>query len=393
VVVVFRDVTEKHKVDERLRNAQKLEALGVLAGGLAHDFNNLLTGIFGYLEIARRKYRAQDDAGGPLDKSLAVLDRARGLTRQLLTFSRAGQPVTAPLALEELLRNSAQFVLSGSNVSCEIQVAPDLWLCEADAQQIDQVVDNLLLNARQAMSRGGKVNLSARNFVAQGDSRLPLPDGRYVRLEIRDEGEGIPPELLSRIFEPFFTTKTAGSGLGLATAYSIVRKHAGHIDVESELGSGSVFTVYLPASSGGPPVAAPAAPQARTGKGRVLVLDDEEYLCDIVSETLTSLGYSVQTARRGEDAVALCEQARAAGTPFDLAILDLTIPGGMGGLAAAARLRRIDPAIRTIAASGYSSDPVMADPAAYGFRAAVVKPFTEGELSAAVAAVLAPPPG
>jgi PAS domain S-box-containing protein len=393
VVVVFRDVTERQRVDERLRNAQKLEALGVLAGGLAHDFNNLLTGIFGYVEIARRKYRAQHDPGGPLDKSLSVLDKARGLTRQLLTFSRAGQPVTAPLAVGQLLRNSAQFALSGSNVSHEIQTPDDLWLCEADEQQIDQVIDNLLLNARQAMSHGGMVTLSASNFIAQAEGRPPLPEGRYVRLEIRDQGEGIPGELLSRIFEPFFTTKATGSGLGLATAYSIVRKHGGHIEVESEPGVGSLFTVYLPASSAGAAARPQTALRSMAGRGRVLVVDDEDYVCDVVSQMLTGLGYSVQTVRRGEEAVAMFEKTRATDTPFDLVILDLTVPGGMGGIATLARLCTIDPHVRAIAASGYSRDPVMANPAAYGFRAALVKPFTEAELSAVLSSALERPRG
>jgi PAS domain S-box-containing protein len=389
VVLVFRDVTEKRMVEEQLQSAQKLEALGILAGGLAHDFNNLLTGIFGYIDLARRSRDEPSKAEANLDKALSVLDKARGLSGQLMTFSRAGQPATAPFDLGSLLRTSARFVLSGSSVSCEQRVPDDLWPCLGDERQIEQVVDNLLLNARQAMPAGGIVWLGAENVTVPDEVRLPVEPGRYVRVSVRDHGPGVLPELRARIFEPFFTTKPGGTGLGLTTAYSIVRKHNGCIDVESAMGAGTTFTVLLPAASALVPAERGGDAEPRPGAGRILLMDDEAYLRDVAREMLEVLGYSVETVANGDDAIRAYEEARSGGKPFRALILDLTVPGGTGGLAVVSRLRTIDPRVCAVASSGYSSDAVMSNPEAHGFTGRLTKPFTMAELAEVLAQALA----
>jgi PAS domain S-box-containing protein len=388
VVLVFRDVTEKHRVEEQLQTAQKLEALGILAGGIAHDFNNLLTGVFGYIDLADRRSADPKSTRDTLAKALAVLRKARGLTGQLLTFSRAGQPVTAPLSLSELLRNSARFAMSGSNVLCEVEIPAHLWSCQGDEQQVDQVIDNLLVNARQAMPQGGTIHLIAENVVVPDDATAPVADGRYVRVTVRDQGTGIPADIRGRVFEPFFTTKPTGTGLGLATAYSIVRKHGGHIEVESTTGMGTTFCVYLPASIERARTDATPTPDAARGHGRILLLDDEEYVRDVASESLKDLGFSVETVSAGEQAVEAYQKALASSQPFDVVILDLTIPGGMGGVAVLSRLRAIRPTVRAIATSGYSGDSVMASPETHGFQGRLTKPYTTAELGEVIARVL-----
>jgi PAS domain S-box-containing protein len=393
VVLVFRDITERRKLDDQLRNTQRLESLAVLAGGIAHDFNNLLTGIFGYISVAEHHADQPDQVRQTLKNALSVMDRARSLTRQLLTFTQAGQPVTAPIELDGLLRSSARFVLSGSNTSCDFLLPAGLWPCQADAQQMEQVVDNILLNARQAMPSGGRITVAAENVTVDSDSTVPLPRGHYVRLTVRDQGAGIPRDLRPRIFEPFFTTKPTGTGLGLATAHSIVRKHGGLIDLESEPGAGTTFLVYLPAADERPLPHAPQAPVERRAQNgnqaRVLVVDDEEYVRDVACESLTGAGYSVAVASNDAEACALFEDGLTSGAPFDLVILDLTIPGSAGGVAILERLRGMDAGVRALASSGYSSDPVMSTPAAFGFMGALAKPYALDELLAKVSEVVA----
>jgi PAS domain S-box-containing protein len=394
VVLVFRDITERRKLDEHLGNAQRLESLAVLAGGIAHDFNNLLTGILGYVNVAERDADDPGKVRQTLKNALSVMDRARGLTRQLLTFTRAGQPVRAPTDLEGLLRSSARFVLSGSNVDCDFQLPIGLWPCQVDAQQMGQVVDNILLNARQAMPGGGTITVAAENVTVDSGAGRPLPSGRYVRLSVRDQGPGIPRDLRPRVFEPFFTTKPTGTGLGLATAHSIVRRHGGLIDLESEPGAGAAFFVYLPAAEARPLSGVPQAPAGvscrERGGVRILVVDDEEYVRDVARESLTGEGYNVELASNDVEAYALFESRLAAGERFDLVILDLTMPGSAGGVAILERLRVLDAGIHAVASSGYSSDPVISSPEAFGFTCALAKPYGIDELVATVDKALAP---
>jgi PAS domain S-box-containing protein len=386
-VFVFRDVTDREHMEEQLRNSQKLEALGVLAGGIAHDFNNLLSGIFGCVDVARARADDPAKAREALDRALSVMGKAKGLTQQLLTFARAGEPVRRPLLLGPLVSDAAGFVLSGSNVVADLRIAERLWPCEADEQQLNQVIDNLILNARQAMPTGGTLSIALTNARLRADEVGRLPAGPYVVLSIRDQGPGIPRELWPRIFEPFFTTKPRGTGLGLATVYSIVRKHGGHIDVGSELGVGTTFRAYLPALPDGVPGAqtAEVAMQAPAGAGRVLVMDDEPYVRETLQQGLESLGYEVLSAQDDEQALRLLREAQERGASIDVAILDLTIPGGQGGAAALQRLRALAPDLPGIASSGYSGEAVMARPAEYGFAAALRKPYTLAELGTVVA--------
>ena len=381
VVLVFRDETENRRTQQSLRSAEKLEALGVLAGGIAHDFNNLLNGLFGYIELARDDATGNPAALESLNSALGVFDRAKGLTQQLLTFSRGEKPVRGALDLTSLVRKSAEFALSGSNITPEFSISPDLWMCECDQQQIAQVVDNIVINARQAMPGGGNLRVSAHNLP--GGAALPgvLQDGMYVCITIEDDGNGIPQSQLSRIFDPFFTTKKEGSGLGLATSYSIVAKHDGHIEVRSEIGDGTAFHVYLPAVDIPVGEAAPDAPQSQRGRaGDILVVDDEETNLEIAKRMLDNIGCAVTCARNSEEAIAAYSEALGSGISPQLVLLDLTIHGGPGGKEILQKLKELDPLVSAIAVSGYSNDPVMADPHAYGFVGSLKKPYRKNEL-------------
>lgn len=388
VVIVFRDITERIRLVETVQRADKLESLGILAGGIAHDFNNLLSGIFGYMELA--KTSASGDSLAYLEKAMGVFNRAKDLTRQLLTFSKGDMPVRKTGSLEPVLRRSAKFALSGSTVSCVFTFAEDLWACDFDENQIAQVIDNLVINAQQAMPRGGQISVVAENRTFAKQEHKVLPEGRYVCVSVQDEGVGIPHDIQSRIFDPFFTTKAKGNGLGLATSYSILHKHDGHIEVDSETGRGSIFRVYLPESKlPSQPVEMPAVAE-HVGHGHVLVMDDEEFNRELARSNLESMGYAVIPAADGEDAIQKCSEAKMAGTPIRLALLDLTVPGGMGGLQTAENLKRLGPDMILIATSGYADDPVMANPGAFGFTHCLRKPFLKPQLSEVLNSLVVP---
>jgi PAS domain S-box-containing protein len=376
-VLVFRDVTERRRTEEHLANADKLASIGILAAGIAHDFNNLLTGIFGHIDLALRDCPDGGLVQRRLSKAVEVVERARGLSSQLLTFTTGGAPVTAPTDLAVHLRNGARFALAGSNVSSEIDIPDDLWLCDIDAGQIGQVIDNIVINARQAMPAGGRIVIRASNETISDDPLVRA--GRYVCVSIADRGGGIPAELRSRIFDPFFTTKPGGTGLGLATAHSIVKRHRGHIEFDSVVNEGTTFRLYLPATAGAAPGPIPSE-EVATLHGRVLVMDDEEFVREVARDSLAGLGLRVETVPDGATAIERVRAALNANDPFDLAILDLTIAGGMGGVETLAQLRTLQPALKAIASSGYSIDPVMADPTAFGFEGTLPKPYTRDDL-------------
>ena len=383
-VLVLRDVTERTLAEERLRKAQKLESIGVLAGGIAHDFNNLLTGIFGHVDLARRHLSESPNAHR-LDSALEVLDAARSLTRQLLTFSAGGRPATEPQEIADLLRRSARFVLSGTDLEVELHLPDGLWPCDIDPLQIRQAIDNVLLNARQAMPAGGRVEIEARNVELGGGDASGLAEGRYVEVAVTDEGEGIPPAIRERVFEPFFTTKESGTGLGLATVHSIVTQHGGGVRIEEGRNRGITFRIHLPVaaerrSAEPPAVAAPA----RAARCRILVMDDEPVLRDIARAALEEEGHEVDVVSCGEQAIAAVARAFAEGRPFALAILDLTIAGGLGGVPTLRRLREITPRLRAIATSGYANGPVLSDPQAYGFDGNLPKPYSIADIIEAV---------
>ena len=389
-VIVFRDVTEERRRETERARTQHLESLGVLAGGIAHDFNNLLMALAANLEAARRRTPAADPAFQRLSQAEAACFRATELTRQLLTFARGGEPVRRRFHVGPLLEEWGEFALRGANVAVKVDVEPDLRAVDGDPGQIEQVVTNLVINARQAMPQGGTVELRASNLTIpapQGD----LGPGDYVCLEVSDEGIGIPAEHLSRIFDPYFTTKQAGSGLGLAMVHSIVKRHGGSIRVESRPGRGTTFRIYLPAVSGVEQDAPPEAGAPPGGGGRVLVMDDEDMIRDVVQELLEDIGYRVEGAADGAEAVERYREAMGRGEPFDVVILDLTVPAGMGGREALERLKEIDPHVKAVASSGYASDPVLADPLRYGFLAAVPKPYRINELARVLQELIAAP--
>ena len=376
------DITERKREEEALRNVQKLESLGILAGGIAHDFNNLLGGIFGYIDLAAAKASAKDVAD-ILARALATIDRARGLTRQLLTFAKGGAPIKKIESLVPSIQEAARFALSGSRVSCDFHISPDLWLCEFDKDQIGQVIDNIVINAQQAMPDGGTIDIHAQNVsIAAKPGSATLLRGHCVRVSIVDHGIGMPADIVPRIFDPFFTTKAKGHGLGLATCHSIVHRHGGWIDVESEPGKGSSFHVYLPASpSLARPEAAASAAASHKGRGTIVIMDDEEVVRDAVGEMLKSIGYSVITAQHGREAIDVLRRELQAGRKVEAMILDMTVPGGMGGREAVGEIRGIDPQLRVFVASGYAEDPVMAAPKDHGFAGSICKPFTRSDLA------------
>jgi PAS domain S-box-containing protein len=389
VVLVFRDNTEKQRNLDNLIRADKIESIGVLAGGIAHDFNNLLGGIFGYIDLARGYAGPNEKVQSTLEKALRVFNRARDLTRQLLTFSKGGSPEKKAAALGDLLEETAHFALSGSNVRCKLTIPKDLWVCEIDVNQIGQAIDNILINAQQAMPQGGEILVSAVNVVVSEGFLVPLTPGRYVKVSVKDQGTGIAREHLPKIFDPFFTTKQKGSGLGLATSFSILQKHGGAIDVESTLGSGSTFFIYIPASSqSSEGVARSPMPEAvRKGQGHILIMDDEEFIRDVACIILTNLGYTVDCAASGEQAIAFVKDLKARNLSYGAVILDLTVPGGMGGQETLRELLALSPGIKAIASSGYSDDPIMANPQKYGFVDTITKPYLKEQMSVVLARV------
>ncbi len=369
-----QDLTERHRMEMSVLNSQRLESLGVLAGGIAHDFNNLLGGVFGYLELAQHEAEKDSKTYRYLQKALSVFRRAQDLTRQLITFAKGGQPVKKLIDLRRIAEETARFVLSGGNVRLVTHFPEDLWWCEADSGQLSQVIDNLVINARQAMPNGGTVTLSAHN-VSPAIAPPQLVPGPYVELIVADTGPGIAKEILPRIFDPFFSTKKEGSGLGLATVYSVVTKHGGWIEAESR--NGAVFHIWLPALIETPLV--PSVPSPVKVQ-RILVLDDEESLRDVTGAFLEAMGYRVVCTASGEEAIQEFLQARNTDHPFGFALVDLTIPGEKGGLEVVKELRKHQPDLKAAAMSGYSRDDVMSDPNAFGLVGCLSKPFTRQEL-------------
>lgn len=381
VVLVFRDMSEKQKLLDAIQRADKLDAIGVLAGGIAHDFNNLLTGVFGYMEIAR-EFTTEETIANYLGKAMAVFDRAKDLTQQLLAFSKGGMPIRKTAQLGPIIKESAAFALSGSKLACDFDIPENLWLANFDKNQLGQLVDNLVINAQQAMPAGGKISIAAKNVILK-DAEIPLlKGGMFIKISVTDTGIGIPADMLKRIFDPFFTTKQKGSGLGLATCYAIIQKHDGCIEVDSVMGKGSTFHVFLPASQNETAAGVSQTFVLHRGCGKILILDDEDFIREILGSMLKEMGYSTCEARDGEEALRLLADAALNGPPINGAIFDLTIPGGKGGKEIIAQLRRQYPAIPVYASSGYSENPIMAKPTEFGFTDSICKPYRKDELAA-----------
>jgi PAS domain S-box-containing protein len=388
VSVFFRDISERKKSETERLTTSKLESLGTLAGGIAHDLNNILTVISGNIGLAQ--IEAPVDSGsllGFLSKAGQAAQHAAHLSSQLLTFSKGGAPLKKVVSIGDLLEHSAEFSLYGSNLRADFDIAVDLWKAEVDAGQIEQVVNALMLNAREAMPHGGTVRVRARNVVFQENTGAPLPSGRYVKVTISDRGPGIPEELRTKIFDPYFTTKPTGTGLGLAISYSVVKKHGGLLVLENSSTEGAVFAFYLRASEGaakaGPEPRAPGRP-FHYNHQRILVMDDEEAIRELTSQLLGTLGYEVTAVPDGLEAVRIYERAFRKGEHFQAVILDATVRGGMGGVATIERLRSMDPKVNAIICSGYSDEAALSEFLAYGFRGALPKPFTRSELADAL---------
>jgi signal transduction histidine kinase/ActR/RegA family two-component response regulator len=388
VIAFVRNITERKQRDQELLRLSKLESVAVLAGGIAHDFNNILAAVVGNLSVAKDLTSPSTELHEILCDSEAAALRAKKLVKQLLTFSKGGEPVRKVTQLGELLRDWTRFALSGSNVGSSFAIAEDLWPVDVDEGQIGQVVDNLVINAKQAMPLGGALSVAAANVtLGAADAVSPLPPGRYIRVAVKDGGVGIRKEDLPRIFDPYFTTKKSGSGLGLATVYAIVKRHGGHVTVTSHEGVGSEFAVLLPAADAGPCLGAERGVAPR-GRGRVLVMDDEELVRRTARRMLEHLGYACELASDGAEAVAAYRSARLACRPFDAVIMDLTVPGGLGGKDALRELLALDPQVKAIVSSGYSEEPIMADYRRHGFCGIVMKPYAVEELAQALHAVV-----
>ena len=372
------EIKQREQMEEELLRTRKLESLGVLAGGIAHDFNHFLTIIQASIELAEMRLAPDAPVRAILEQTASACQRAVFLSSQLLTFAKGGAPIRRVVSVSQLIVDAVDLARSGSPVSIAVDIADDLWAAEVDADQIGQVLHNILLNAKEAMLDRGIIEVRAENMVIRDDKKLSA--GAHVRISIRDYGCGISADILPRIFDPYFTTKRSGSGLGLATTHSIVSQHGGRLSVESKYGEGTVFIVYLPASQS-PVPESPVSARVRSGTGRLLVMDDEETLRALMVAVLVTLGYEVLSARDGAEAIDLYEAANASGRGFDAVLLDVTVSGGMGGVETARRLKELDPSAKLIASSGYSDGPVMASFREYGFDDVLPKPWAVVQLS------------
>jgi PAS domain S-box-containing protein len=377
---IMQDTTERKRMEAELRKAQKLESLGVLAGGIAHDFNNLLSGILGNISLAKTMTDPKVKSFKRLDEAENAVFRARDLTKQLMTFSKGGSPVKNTAAIDQIVKDSALFVLRGSNVRCTFEIGEGVWPVEVDEGQMNQVINNLIINADQAMEEGGIIEVGIKNMPVAPRNEMSLKAGRYVQITIRDHGTGIPEQYLHKIFDPYFTTKEKGSGLGLASVYSIIRNHGGCIGVESKVGAGTTFRIYIPASENGLMEVMEKRENLQAGSGKILVMDDEEIIREVTATMLEHLGYSAVVCCDGSEAIELYRQAMASEEPFNAVIMDLTIPGAMGGKEAVQELHAIDREVIGIVSSGYCNDPILSNYREYGFRGMVGKPYSLEEL-------------
>lgn len=382
VVLVFRDVTDQLKSARELMKVKKLESIGILAGGIAHDFNNILTAILGNLNLAVLDPKLEEKTRNLLSAAEKASLRAKDLTQQLLTFAKGGEPVKATSSLKNVIRDSANFVLHGDKVACRYKIPADLWLVDIDTGQISQVIQNIVLNASHAMPEGGRITITGENLPSISTEGLPfMPEGRFIKISIQDNGIGMPSNVLDKIFDPYFTTKHKGNGLGLAITQSIIKKHNGHITTSSTPGAGTTFTIYLPASEHLKTAKQETPGATVSSRARILIMDDNEMVQNLIKTMLVHMGHEVVLSTNGEEAIKLYQESLNTASPFDLIIMDLTIPGGMGGKDAVLEIHKINPEARVIVSSGYSNDPIMANCTEYGFCAALTKPYQLQQLS------------
>jgi PAS domain S-box-containing protein len=392
IIEFVRDITGRKKAEEELLNSRKLESVGILAGGIAHDFNNILTGVFGNIELAKLKIPREHAAYTHIEIANTALERATYLTKQLLTFAKGGDPILDSVDMRSVVQSTVSFNLSGSNVKVYFNLPDNLWQLKADRGQLSQVIANLTINAKQAMPDGGNLYIDAENI--KGFYKTPAKHfpGNFVKLIIRDEGVGISPKYVERIFDPYFSTKQTGSGLGLATVHSIITKHNGYISVDSIPDAGTIFTMFLPAekSSHKQTVITHSAliERPQSASGHILIMDDEEIIRNVLAAMLEACGYTVDFSSDGKDAVEKYISADKSGNSFDIAIIDLTVPGGIGGKETVKKFLAIDPEAKVIVSSGYSTDFVMANYKDYGFKGRLVKPFQMEDLKKELSRVM-----
>ncbi|MCF6178062.1 MAG: ATP-binding protein [Geopsychrobacter sp.] len=386
----FHDISERKEHEREKLKIQKLESIGLLAGGIAHDFNNILAALYGNIALAKLKVTKEQPGFRYIEAAANSMNSATLLTNQLLTFAKGGDPVKNDLSLVHLIEEVVAFHLSGSNVKPDILYPDNLWLADAEQGQIQQAFANLTINAMHAMPDGGTLRVELENMALRSGVIATVKSGKYIRIRFCDEGIGIAPEHLSRIFDPYFTTKQSGSGLGLATIYSIITKHGGQITVESQLNKGTTFTLYLPATLSRRPLQTTSTQSTICHHmiGKILLMDDEESIRHTISSMLNELNFTVETAKNETEAVNLYHQALTTESPFDLVILDMTIPGGKGGKEVARSILKLNPAAKLIVSSGYADAPVMANYGEYGFKGVIPKPYDLEKLSTVMAQVL-----
>jgi signal transduction histidine kinase/CheY-like chemotaxis protein len=391
VLLHVRDISDRVRMQQELIQAQKLESVGILSGGIAHDFNNILTGVIGNISFAKLDMAPESAAYEPICEAERSAFRARLLTQQLLTFAKGGSPVRRTASVAQLLQEATNFILSGSRSTCLFEVDDDLSPAEIDVGQISQVIENLMINASQAMPNGGTIRVLAKNIVVNADNLddySNLQAGRYIEIVVQDEGQGIAPEVLPLIFDPYFTTKKDGSGLGLATSYAIINKHDGVIIAESRVNRGTTFTIHIPASDKPLPEPKSLGEIPIRGEGLILVMDDEPVVRKILETSLDKLGYSVVSVEDGQQAIEAYQKSIRDQQPFDAVILDITIPGGMGGEETIGLLKAIDPGVKAIVSSGYAVGGAMSMPEILGFRGVIAKPYSIQQLSSVLHNVL-----
>ena len=398
ILCLNHDITERRLFEAELRETeenlaaekerlellkmQKLESVGVLAGGIAHDFNNILAGILANAQLAKIKLEKGMDVSRCLTGIEEATIRATNLTKQLLTFSKGGVPIKKTTQISEVIQDTVDFGLRGTSARCNIKIPGDLWPVEVDEGQISQVINNLIINANQAMPNGGTIEVKVENVTVSNIDVTTVQAGKYIKVSIKDQGIGIPQENLTKIFDPYFTTKQTGSGLGLTTSYYIVKRHNGYLDVESKVGEGSTFRIFLPVSEGKIAAVGREAKLPLQGKGTILLMDDEEMIRNITGEMLEAIGYKVLLVKDGAEAIMVFKQVMVSGGFFDAVIMDLTIPGAMGGKETIPKLIQMDPKVKVIVSSGYFNDPVMSNYRDYGFSEVVAKPYKIEELNA-----------
>ena len=385
--MVVHDISDHSRSDRELERTRQLESIAALSGGIAHDYNNLLTAIIGNISLAQTYLDPDDRVFLLLNQALAASKTAKDLTQKLITFSKGGTPDKKIAEVAKLVKSATEFTLSGSNLKCDFEFPNNLWPVEVDSRQIGQAIHNVVLNAREAMPEGGLLGVKAEN-VTSDDDLSNLRRGRYVKISFSDHGKGIPQKNLDKIFNPYFSTKKIGNkkgtGLGLSICHSIIRKHGGNMTVESKFRRGTTFHIYLPSGNGKTSNQSAASRTEQEipifGEGRILVMDDEAMIRKLAGELLSYLGYKVDFALDGSEAVKRYKEALASKNPFDAVILDLTVKGGMGGKETIQELVKIDPKVVAVVSSGYCNDPGITDFAKYGFSGVVTKPYTMGEL-------------